>query len=172
MSISQVSVISLTTIAALVACAGAAAAGAPSGMNVNVINTPTVLTQSLDERGRNPYQANFGCSGTQGACTATASSGVPANKRLVLEVASVRVLVPAGMQVQGIELRCSTDEDVPLFLPARLMGTVPGFGDVYYAMERVVFYCDAGQFPYVVTQFPLGIRGAAEATVTGYFVDL
>ena len=172
MSTPPVSVIFLTTIAALVACGGAVAAGPPSGMNVNVVNTPTVLTQSLDERGRNPYQASFACSGAEGACTATASPVVPANKRLVLELASVRVFVPTGMQVQGIELRCSTDEDVPLFLPSRFIGTVPGLGDVYYATERIVFYCEAGQSPYVVTQFSLGIRGAAEATVTGYFVDL
>jgi hypothetical protein len=163
--------VSLASIVPLAGCMAAAAAGPPSGMNVNVVNTPTVLTQSLDERGRNPYQVSFACTSAEGACTAAAPSAVPANARLVIELASVRVFVPPGQKVQGVELSCSQDIDVPVYLPPQFVGTVASLGDVYYATQRVIFYCEAGETPRVTAQFTVGALTNAAVTVTGYLVN-
>ena len=164
----------------------------PPPLNVKVINTPsepvpvagTVNVENLSSRplsvrdvdnpARRAVQATASCGleSSELSCTATIFS-VPANKRLVIEYFSERILVPEGQVARvGILTKLASDELVlhAVYTPASEFSL--GLGSIWTG-QQVKIYADA--------ETEVLVRGSRSSssgqaafffTISGHLVDI
>ena len=138
--------------------------------------TRAALVQSVDERGRNPYQeAVFSsCSGSQ-FCNFNYSA-VPAGKRLVLTHISGYIDVAGGTFPNGnVTSNLGGNAYAAVHFTA-LRGSAAGaLGTRMYINEQVLAYFGPGEIPHAfmgVVSTPDTFSGGAQLQLSGYYVNL
>jgi hypothetical protein len=137
------------------------------------------LVKNIDERGRNPYEEQVGCTDAAfvNQCRVEAAA-VPTGKRLVIEHVSMRLYLQ-GTQPFGPATLFGNEFDVlgihfqrEQFISPKL-DFANSIQALYSANERVLTYYDAGQKPTIL--IPLigsGNGQFVDVTLSGYYVDL
>ena len=129
------------------------------------------LVKNTDEPGRNPYSATFACTSPGfSACTAEASTPVPAGMRLVVENVNAQIVVPpATTGVINVSLNTGDGQDK--YLPVNLGVRIGSAQDRYWVNANVVQFVAAGVTPGVYIH-TFDANPSMTGTITGYLVNL
>ena len=133
------------------------------------------LVQDRDEPGRNPYQKSIQITQNTTTCGALLSlcsiafDNVPAGKRLVVTFASVILHTDPAT---NDPLAYAGPAQIPNFAHSLPLPQARG-GTRHVASGPVLFYVEAGTYPYVIIQgFPLTDGASAGAAISGYYVNV
>ena len=148
--------------------------GTPSVTVGNTLSQP-VPTRSVDNPARQPVQrTGLVIIGTADQIEEQTLYTVPAGKRLVIEEASVRAQLFAGVSQAMVFLRSNGGGFGGHYVPLTSVGALDGFGTVLVGTELLRGYADAGTAVdvSVTINTASGSGGRFEITLTGHLVDL
>ena len=135
----------------------------------------TTVAQDRDEPGRNPFQQSMQMTQNAGNCgpllglCALSFDVVPAGKRLVVTHASAILHTDPST---GNPLVYAGPAQIPNFSHTLPLPQARG-GTRHVSAGPLLFYVEAGSYPYVIVQgSPLTDGASASASLSGYYVAL
>ena len=148
--------------------------GTPS-VTVGNTNAQAIPTRRADEPALQPVQRTaLVIIGAGDQIEEATLYTVPAGKRLVIEEASVRAQLFAGVTEAMVFLRSDGGGFGGHYVPLTSLGTLDGFGKVLVGTELLNGYADAGTpvDTNVTINTATGSGGRFEVTLAGHLVDL
>jgi len=164
----------MVLIASLVLSGSFRSYAAPADKDVVVVNAAAnpVPVYDVDNRARQPFQAEFTIDLPPGAGGENASFAVPSGKRLVIEYASARGFAPSGQSLWfSTVTHLNGEPGKTHYLIAQPQGS-SGALDAFVAGQQTRIYADAGSHFVRADRDVAANTAVVHFTISGYMVDV